>query len=94
MKPSRIVKSAHARAGLPIPVKQYARQIIDGTINASARLVLACEVWLTGKRTGKVYAGKFTPINGPGPTAEQIAETKFKREKQAAKNGVPGWGVQ
>lgn len=97
MKPSRIVKSAHARAGTSLTLKSFARHVVNGTQPASSRLMFACAAWLANKRAGKATTADsfFKPINGPGPSAEQIAETKFRREreKQLAKSGVPGWGV-
>jgi hypothetical protein len=90
MKPSRIVKSAHARAGTTLTVKAFARHVINGTQPASARLILACEVWLTGKEAA---ANAFKPVNGPGPTAKEIAETKFKREREKQAANVQKWVV-
>lgn len=49
MQPSRIVKSAHVRAGLKISVKTFARRVASGTIAADWRLVEACQQWLARK---------------------------------------------
>lgn len=80
MKPSRIVKSAHARAGTTLTVKQYVQNIIDGKLPSDSRLREACSVWLFNKRAGKstVAPDHFRPALGRGPTPEQIRDTKIK----------------
>ncbi len=57
MQPSRIVKSAHKRAGSKLPVKEFAREIITCNRSATAYLFTACQQWLRSKaKHGK--AGK------------------------------------
>lgn len=57
MQPSRIVKSAHKRAGSKLPVKEFARQSITAQIPASQHLHTARVQWLRNKakhgKTGK-----------------------------------------
>lgn len=83
MKPSRIVKSAHARAGTTLTVKQYVQNIIDGKLPSDSRLREACSVWLFNKRAGKstVKPYHFVPALGPGPSRIQIEESKLKARK-------------
>lgn len=49
MQPSRIVKSAHARAGSQLPIKEFARQILNALIPASQHVHTACLQWLRNK---------------------------------------------
>lgn len=81
MKPCRIVKSAHRRAGPTLSLKAWAKQTAADLSNPFAH---ACRIWLRGKREGQAPAGLFKPANGPGPTEADIAE--HKRQKAIAAN--------
>jgi hypothetical protein len=88
MKPCRIVKSAHAqaqRAGYKGTLKAFVREVIDNTRASSPRLREACTCWVANKRYGSspARACMFGPMNGPGPTPEQIAITKRNRGQHA-----------
>ena len=76
MKPSRIIKSAHARAGKKVSLKAFARECARGD---SPMLSVAASVWLTTTKCGQKSKITFDPLNGPGPTEAEIEA--YKRRK-------------